>query len=467
MKHDLPYFSHYSTTHNEPRMQALLAEHGFEGYGRYWTLCEIIASSPNAILDISSRIIKLPVARALGLNAEEFDSFIVFLSAPDIKLIRLENCLVTTDQLQEDYQRVTKKRERDRADYNPIADPPPDLSIPVEEITFPLPENTQSRVDQSRVDQSTIDQSTKDNSSSTSKNYKDGNCSETTTNDFINKCKILGYSISRAMAEKICAGMDTSWLYGEFAYPEFVDEKVVRNDRYSGKPHDEMLRIFIGTAKRWDEHQEEFHEWRNKKIAEAAAQEERRQEEANAQEKRRRLGQARACKPEKCKCGHLLEFNGERGTCPACGSRYFFNEEKEMWEHSDPAESESLIKQFRKHLGQGETEPSQKLDEHFISIWTQNPDVFNFTATIKDKQGWEAFWKACTFSESDIDARMGNYIAGVKNGVVNRLYIPASPDRFVLDGLLSKSTEPFKKLGRHIASDNVEKDDYKQYFREE
>ena len=140
MKYDLPYFSHYSTTHNEPRIQALLAEYGLEGYARYWILCKIIASSPNVKLDIASRIIKLTVARALGLSTENFDSFIEFLNAPDIKLIRLENGSITTDQLQEDYQRVSKKRERDRNNYNSDNDPATVLSIP-------SAENIQSRVE--------------------------------------------------------------------------------------------------------------------------------------------------------------------------------------------------------------------------------------------------------------------------------------------------------------------------------
>ena len=139
----------------------------------------------------------------------------------------------------------------------------------------------------------------------------------------------------------------------------------------------------------------------------------------------------------------------------------------QVWRYAKEATAAAQEERRKEEAAsQGETEPSQKQAEHFISIWTQNPDVFNFTATIKDKQGWDKFWKACTFSESDIDARMENYIAGVKSGVVERLYIPTSPDRFVLDGLLSRSAEPFKKPGRRIANDNVAPEDVSKYFRE-
>jgi hypothetical protein len=163
MKNDLPYFSHYSTAHDEPRMQALLAEHGFEGYGRFWILCEKIAASPNAVLDISSRVIKLTIARTLGLDPEDFDDFMGFLNAPDVKLIKLENGLITTDQLQEDYRRVAKKRKTDRVNYHSNDNPSTETAIPASEMPVPTSEKIQNRVENNILDQSTEDQNIKNN----------------------------------------------------------------------------------------------------------------------------------------------------------------------------------------------------------------------------------------------------------------------------------------------------------------
>ena len=117
MKNNLPFFSHYNSTHNEPRYQALIAEFGMAGYGRYWVLCEKIASSPGALLDLSSRVIRLTIVKALDFSSDEFDSFISFLGADDIGLVRIQGGMVTTDQIQEDYRRVTKKRLKDRDAY--------------------------------------------------------------------------------------------------------------------------------------------------------------------------------------------------------------------------------------------------------------------------------------------------------------------------------------------------------------
>ena len=44
MRDDLPYFSHDNNAQDHPKMQALIAEYGFEGYGRFWALHERIAA---------------------------------------------------------------------------------------------------------------------------------------------------------------------------------------------------------------------------------------------------------------------------------------------------------------------------------------------------------------------------------------------------------------------------------------
>ena len=38
MKDNLPYFSHDNNARRHPKMKALIAEFGYEGYGRFWAL---------------------------------------------------------------------------------------------------------------------------------------------------------------------------------------------------------------------------------------------------------------------------------------------------------------------------------------------------------------------------------------------------------------------------------------------
>jgi len=329
MKYDLPYFSHYSTTHNEPKMQALLAEYGYEGYGRYWILCEKIAASPNAILDISSRVIKLTIARTLELSVEDFDDFIEFLNAPDIKLVSLENNIVTTDLLQENYLKVAKKRERNKTDYQKSLT---DFPIQTSETSIQTSENTQSKVEYSTVDQS------KEDKSSSSKEIS-------TTTLFINLCKDLGYAISSKKAqETINAGIEPDWL-SEPSYPERIANKI--QEEYSDKPPEEKQKLFISLLTQADIITG-FPEWRKTKEAGIKAQEERQQHEAAAREKQKELDAARVNRPKNCKCGEKIEYKTENmGICPACNFRYLFNETG-TWEESDVG-AMSLSELFQKH----------------------------------------------------------------------------------------------------------------------
>jgi hypothetical protein len=109
-------------------------------------------------------------------------------------------------------------------------------------------------------------------------------------------------------------------------------------------------------------------------------------------------------------------------------------------------------------------ETAKRLSSHFIQLWQGNGDVFNFLARIQNPKDWEAFWKSCTFTEDDLDLRVGNFVAGVKSGAIERRFVPASPDAFVLRGWLQRSVDPYKKQDKKISNDHV--DDTSQYFRE-
>ena len=110
------------------------------------------------------------------------------------------------------------------------------------------------------------------------------------------------------------------------------------------------------------------------------------------------------------------------------------------------------------------SDTAQKLSAHFLHLWQHNGDIFNFLSRIQKPNDWEAFWKSCTLSEKDLDIRVKNFVDGVKSGAIERRFIPASPDAFVLRGHLQRSAEPYKKQGKTISNDNV--DDTSQYFRE-
>jgi hypothetical protein len=315
MKHDLPYFAHYSTTHNEPRTQALLEEHGFEGYGRYWILCEIIASSPDAILNISSRVIKLTIARALGLGADEFDNFIGFLSAPDINLIQFKNDIITTDFLQENYYTVSKKRQRDRDSYH--SDNDSSTVLPISST-----ENVQSKVNESK----------KENSSSDENAQKPPPPPLLLLNV---KSKIADHDffLDDQEIENLVAKTDPAWFEAH-SFIDFIAETVRQG--YSGKPKRERHKIFRKLLFDAQNLREEYPQWREQ------------QEKADTAKAREK---AKMAKPRTCPtCGADLK-NGELG-CPGHG--YFeFNEAAVKYQFQEYSENcGSLAEEFTKHMAE-------------------------------------------------------------------------------------------------------------------
>jgi hypothetical protein len=114
MKDDLPYFTHDNNASQHPKMKALIAEYGFEGYGRFWALNEKIARNSGACIDISRKVYKLDLANELRLNSDELDKFLAFLSEPDIDLINVIDGKITTDRINELYQSIMGTRENSR-----------------------------------------------------------------------------------------------------------------------------------------------------------------------------------------------------------------------------------------------------------------------------------------------------------------------------------------------------------------
>jgi hypothetical protein len=114
MKDNLPYFSHDNNAHRHPKMKALIAEYGYEGYGRFWALNERIAENPGAYIDISRKVNRLDLAQELGMSGPELDKFLEFLADPEIDMINFENGKITTDRITENYQFTMEMLEQDR-----------------------------------------------------------------------------------------------------------------------------------------------------------------------------------------------------------------------------------------------------------------------------------------------------------------------------------------------------------------
>jgi predicted transcriptional regulator len=174
----------------------------------------------------------------------------------------------------------------------------------------------------------------------------DSTTNQTTTNykHIQEIAKSQGFFITSKQAKGFYR-LDPAWLEGDSNFLAFAAERIRANPE---KSRGDKERIF---AKAWSYENllQEFPQWRESEITEAAKREEQGRIEATADEKRRKLDQARAKLPDRCDhCGKPFAPDAERGNCPACGWEYVFNENSCSFSFN---EQRSLSEEFKKQFG--------------------------------------------------------------------------------------------------------------------
>jgi hypothetical protein len=326
-------------------MQALIAEYGFEGYGRFWALNERIAASGGAAIDVSKKVNKMALARSLGLNEAGTDEFLAFLSDPEIDLVNISGeGILTTDRTREDFKITQENREkaRDRMqktrEKNVRAnngDVRPNNSNIIEENDDVRPNNGDVRpnFDTERVDR--VERSTereRNNNSggrsrSLSSRAREGACAQPVENpgpsgalppplDVIKtESEAAGFVIPDNLAKHLADTTDPPWLSGPHSYFRFVAEQIRDSYRKNPKTEAELRKIYLAALwNGWENFRKTYPAWREQ------------QERAEAQRKTAGLKKNR---PPHCpNCGSALN---QVGKCPGCGGFYDWDDADAAW----------------------------------------------------------------------------------------------------------------------------------------
>jgi len=119
MKNNIEYFRHYVDSLENPKLKMLRVKFSWAGEGRYWALLSMIGRQENCWLDLSKPFQRGAIAADLGMGSAEFAEFIDFLANPEeCSLIIRENGMITTPELQETLQTVSREREQARLRKN-------------------------------------------------------------------------------------------------------------------------------------------------------------------------------------------------------------------------------------------------------------------------------------------------------------------------------------------------------------
>lgn len=104
------YFSHDSNARRDPKVIALRAKHGFEGYGRFFALIEIMREHEGYNLDISKKYILQSIASELDFK--DVDSCNNFIKdCIDFELLESDSIFVWSNSLNARMKLFEEKRE--------------------------------------------------------------------------------------------------------------------------------------------------------------------------------------------------------------------------------------------------------------------------------------------------------------------------------------------------------------------
>lgn len=96
-----------------------------------------------------------------------------------------------------------------------------------------------------------------------------------------------------------------------------------------------------------------------------------------------------------------------------------------------------------------EEESSEEM-KLFLKLWQSTKDkdgncIFQITAAIEKPRDWVRYWRESAPTAEQIEKAFKNFADGINSGAIQHRFIPATPDRFVLRGGITRYQEPVLK----------------------
>jgi len=104
------WFRHDANARNDPKILALIRRHGFEAYGRFWTIIEILASEKEYKLKKAPWLFEA-LADSMKCNREEAETFLNEL-VEEFELLQTDQEFFWSESL---YRRMEAREEKIKA----------------------------------------------------------------------------------------------------------------------------------------------------------------------------------------------------------------------------------------------------------------------------------------------------------------------------------------------------------------
>lgn len=156
LKDNIPWFPHATDTEDDARYEALIATYGFEGYGRYMRLKEILGRTDGCRLDLGKKLYFNQLAGKLRMTPAELAEFLEFLGDPEqcglvhkvVDKLCIDEIDDAHDQVSASRESARKRQARRRSPEQPEChgeQPEDNTEVPAHNAT------EQSRAEQSRI----------------------------------------------------------------------------------------------------------------------------------------------------------------------------------------------------------------------------------------------------------------------------------------------------------------------------
>jgi hypothetical protein len=116
VKQNIEYYQHYTDADKHPKFKMLRIKYGWAGDGKFWALNNRIADADGCKIDTTKKYNMATIANDLEFSMDELQQFIEYLHS-ECELIIKENGYITTEIVQENLNKVSKKREKNQEDY--------------------------------------------------------------------------------------------------------------------------------------------------------------------------------------------------------------------------------------------------------------------------------------------------------------------------------------------------------------